>query len=208
MRNTAATSAVPDPFAEIRHEVGNYFHKLYFLAEQLAASGAGPAEPAPDGDELTATLRRLEAFLALAHELSRPLTLSASLMPVGDAVAGLAALARGGDARDVTVTAPADWDGAALAVDTVQLPAAFRALIAAATAAAAVLRFDATPAVRDDRAGVEMLVTPATPPTGDAPADAIVRWAVADRIVASHGGALWAVSGTPPAVALFLPFHP
>jgi hypothetical protein len=191
-------ASVPDPFAEIRHELGNYFHKLYFLAEQHAGTA----------DDLTATLQRLEAFLALALEVARPLALSPVAMSVGDVVAGLAALAREGDGRTVAVTGPAAWDGARVAIDAAQLPAAFRGLVAATVRDGGALALDVAPGARDGRAGVELHLSPAAPPTDDAPADAIVRWAVAARVVASHGGVLRAAPGTPPAVVLFLPFHP
>jgi hypothetical protein len=200
----ARRPAVADPFAEIRHEVGNYLHRLYYLAEELAERGAAARDGAAvrAATALGEAVHGLDDFLALALQLSQPITLELVSMPVAGFVAGVVARIHAvlGSRLSLEATSHA-WDDGTVWVDAVRLPAAVDAA-AASLVADGPVRLEASPAP----AGVEIRLLGAVPPGPDAPADAILRWAVASRIVTLHAGSL-APADDEPAVVLFVPFH-
>jgi hypothetical protein len=191
-----------DPFAEIRHEVGNFLHKLYYLAESIGERGAADGSMARSAQELGDTLRGLDSFLALAVQLCQPVTLERMTLPAAALVAGLVARAHGrlGERLDVRATSET-WGDAVVSIDPVRLPTAFEAAVEIAAGDGS-LSIDATPTA----AGVQIRLLGATPPTQDAPADAILRWSIAERVVALHGAA-FLVDTDARTVTLFVPYH-
>jgi hypothetical protein len=83
--------AVPDGrshvLGEIRHELGNYFHKLYYFADaasEAIARDGGSGHPA---ELLGPTLRGLERFLGAAFGLFAPVALEVLDLTVGELAA-------------------------------------------------------------------------------------------------------------------------
>lgn len=56
---------------EIRHELGNHFHKLYYWADYVQEL-AGSEEAEPLGDPLTGSIQKLESFLNSAMQYLSP----------------------------------------------------------------------------------------------------------------------------------------
>ena len=91
--------------SEMSHELGNYFHKLYYWAELLREQRptGGDAEPA---ELLERTIRDLETFLKTALEFFRPLSITPLAMSVADvATSSRVLLARHAE------PAPLAWEG-------------------------------------------------------------------------------------------------
>ena len=62
--------------AEVRHEVGNYFHKLYYWADFLTESRSGRAGDVTATQMLEETIRSLEQLLQATLEYVRPMAAS------------------------------------------------------------------------------------------------------------------------------------
>jgi hypothetical protein len=73
--------------AEVGHELGNYFHKLYYWAEFLQERRSDQSGDAAAADMLGRTVEKLEGFLKQALECFRPIRLSPVQAPVPDVVA-------------------------------------------------------------------------------------------------------------------------
>lgn len=73
-----ANSHGPDEavLREIRHELGNHFHKLYYWAD-FVQEAAGGEDAEPLGDPLTGAIQKLESFLNRAMQYLTPISLEA-----------------------------------------------------------------------------------------------------------------------------------
>jgi len=71
-----ANSHGPDEavLREIRHELGNHFHKLYYWADFVQES-VGGEDADPLGDPLTGAIQKLESFLNRAMQYLTPISL-------------------------------------------------------------------------------------------------------------------------------------
>jgi hypothetical protein len=195
-------------FSEIRHELGNRFHRLFYFAEDVAERCAG-VDPvaARSAAHLAETLRGLETFLRSAFEFAQPVRIDPLSMGAGELVAALVARAEGlCDGARVTLDAPPCWDGARLHVDPVRFPAAVDVAVEAARGAGDV-RVQARARVRNGRRGLELRLLGAGAGTVVDEAGALVRWASAERVVSEHGGVLAREDGEPPAIVLFVPLQ-
>src|SRR5215831_8684333 len=82
----AVRASEPQPrqerlLSEISHELGNYFHKLYYWAELLREQRPATADAEP-AMLLERTIRDLETFLKSALEFFRPLSVVPSPMSI------------------------------------------------------------------------------------------------------------------------------
>ena len=75
--------------ADVRHEIGNYFHKLYYWADFLAESRTGSAPDVTATQMLEGTIRDLEALLQATLEYVRPMAASPIRMHVREVVDGI-----------------------------------------------------------------------------------------------------------------------
>src|SRR5262245_40958902 len=75
--------------ADIRHELGNFFHKLYYWSEYLREKPARNPEDATAAEMLERTIKNLEEFLKVSLEYFRPTQLSCVRMQVPELVDGL-----------------------------------------------------------------------------------------------------------------------
>lgn len=195
-------------FSEIRHELGNMFHRLFYFAEDVSERCAG-IDPvaARSATHLAETLRGLEEFLRGAFEFAQPLTIDPLPMGAGELVQALVARAEGlCDGRGVALEAPTTWDGARLCVDPVRFPAAVDVAIAAAHGGGP-LAIRAQVVRRAGARGLELRLRGAGAGAETDEAGALVRWASAERVVSEHGGVLAREDGDEPAIVLFVPLQ-
>jgi signal transduction histidine kinase len=180
--------------AEITHELGNFFHKLYYWADYLQEKRAGRSGDATATQMLGRTIQNLEGFLKGVLEYFQPLQIAPSRLGVGELIAGLLGHLR--SRLDGTPLAVAEAAG--LESGTVMVDAARFSHVAQVIArrlgehcgpdSRCEARFECVwrdgPGLRIDLAV-----------HGSNPAAALfhtaatgVEWALAERIVALHGG--------------------
>jgi hypothetical protein len=179
--------------SEISHELGNYFHKLYYWAEVLREPRAAGADP-ETALLLERTVRELETFLKTALEFFRPITIAPMTLPVAD----LAASVRAVLTRHVD-PAPLHWEdrgvtgtSGTVAVDpgrfSFVLDGMVRRLQGTETAGIAAAVAIESP---DGARVVTVTLTASNAGRGPAPTvGATIEWAVIERIVELHGGAV------------------
>lgn len=202
--------------AEVGHELGNFFHKLYYWADYLQERRAGHGGDATATQMLGRTVHNLEDFLRLTLDFFRPITLTPMRLSVTELVAGvLGQLRAQADGLSLTVTDPGSWDGRSVVVDPVRLPPVFLLAmrrLADQAAAGSRLRVSLAAVEREGQAGLEVtfaLTTPGSTTSLFQTAAAGIEWAVAERVVALHGGALTEhdAGQEERGISVFLPFH-
>lgn len=202
-------AAVPDVgrvLAEINHELGNYFHKLYYWADSAGDSApSGGASP----EMLGRTLQGLESFLRAAFGHFQPVELERTCMSVSEVAAAIAQHLRAGEQGDRVDIAPlqlADPERS-LSLDAgrlSQLVGVMAQRVLSRLAGSARLQF-----TTDDRCegGVAFRLTVASAATVPLHgAQAVLAWAKARQLAELHGGRLWEADAPDAyALTLFLP---
>ncbi len=190
-----ASPAVHDRVvADVRHEIGNYFHKLYYWADFLTESRSGRAGDVTATQMLEETIRELEQLLRATLEYVRPLAASPVHMRAREVAEGIVRqLASGLDGRHVATTIddaiPAERE---LLVDPGRLSQLLGWLsqrIAAVTDPSGELDVRVAAEPRGAEAALAVVVT-GTP--GDATHSVLadVEWATAENIARLVGGEL------------------
>ncbi len=183
--------------SDIRHELGNVFHKLYYWSEYLKDKPSDGGTESSATQMLERTIKNLEDFLKVSLDYFHPTHLSLMRMAVPDVVGGLLSVVRNHlNGTPMTVADAGGSDGEAVMVDPSQLSHVL-------AVAAATLGKQAAPdsrlhvaVLRATRGGERWLdVTfELHHPTDSSPlfrtSRASVEWAVAQKIVQLHGGAL------------------
>ena len=216
----AAASLVPiheKVLAEIGHELGNFFHKLYYWSDFLQEKPGRTSAEATATQMLERTIHNLEDFLKASFEYFQPTQLACMRMGAGELVdAVLIQLRAQLNGTPVTIAADGEWRDGGVMVDPSRFSQAFGVAVrhlvdrlgADSALAIAVRR-----ATRDGHAGLEVdfrLSRPneASPllQTGAAG----MAWAVAQKVVMLHGGELLESTIGPEgkSVTLFLPLEP
>jgi hypothetical protein len=196
---------------EIAHELGNFFHKLYYWAEFLQEARADHSADATAAQMLTRTVAGLEEFLKATLEYFRPLKLSPVPMPVVDAVGGMVVQLRAQlHGWPVRLGEAVGLRSRRILVDAARLPAVFlaigRRLTERAPAGSGVhIGIEA----RREEFEIAFRVEGGLGSAGFQTAESCIEWALAERIVALHGGRLDERDGVdgPPVLVLTLPFH-
>jgi signal transduction histidine kinase len=200
--------------AEIAHELGNFFHKLYYWAEFLQEKRTDHSTEGTAVQMLTHTVTNLEEFLKGTLEYFRPLKLSPARMPLADVIAGMVVQLRAQlHGWPVRVTDGGSWERQAVLIDPARLPVVFLAIgrrLAERAPAGSGVHVNV-----DARAGgVEAVfrVEECFGSPGFQTAASCIEWALAERVVTLHGGRLQEREprdGTdgPPVLVLFLPLH-
>src|SRR5262249_39610338 len=75
--------------ADVRHEIGNYFHKLYYWADFLTESRNGRSSDVTAPQMLEETIRNLEELLQATLEYVRPMSASPIRMHAREVVDGV-----------------------------------------------------------------------------------------------------------------------
>ncbi|MCW5891707.1 MAG: HAMP domain-containing histidine kinase [bacterium] len=214
---TAPPAAVQERvLAEVGHELGNFFHKLYYWAEYLQERRAGHGGDTTATQMLGRTVHNLEEFLRTTLDFFRPITLTPMSLSVTELVAGvLGQLRAQADGISLTVTDPGAWEGHTVVVDPVRLPPVFLLAmrrLAEQAAPGSRLRVSLAEVEQGGRIGLEVAFALATPGNTTSlfqTAAAGIEWAVAERVVALHGGALTEhdAGQDERRIVVFLPFH-
>lgn len=213
----AVRGADPSPrqerlLAEISHELGNYFHKLYYWAELLREQRPAGAEQDPEPAALLErTIRDLETFLRTALEFFRPISVVPLVMPVDELTQSLRTLVM----RHVA-PASVHWQleaapaAGGVAVDPGRFSFVVEGMVRRLDAAHAA---DVTGSIRGEGAGKSVCYAftlsgrgaERTPSPG---VSAAIEWAVIERIVELHGGTVeLCAAGAERAVRLRLPIR-
>ena len=200
--------------AEIAHELGNFFHKLYYWSDYLKERPTRKSADATAAQMLERTIKNLEEFLKVSLDYFHPTQLSFMRMPATDVVTGLLAQIQGSvNGTPVTVDDAADWNGEELLIDPGHLSRAFEVALRSLTKQlgnGSTLRVIVERTVRRDCAGLEVgfrldQANEASPLFRTS--EAGVEWALAEKVVALHGGELSeeAPTASEKSLVVFLP---
>jgi signal transduction histidine kinase len=180
--------------ADVRHEIGNYFHKLYYWADFLTESRNGHTGDLTATQMLEETIRGLENLLRATLEYVRPLTAVPVRMQAHEVTEGLVRqLVAGLDGRRVvTVLDDGVPRDRVLLLDPGRLSQLVTALahrLAAATDGGGTLEIRAT---AEGRGSAEVLaIRMSGAPTGLVQSTlAEVEWATAQNVARVVGGEL------------------
>ena len=185
--------------AEITHELGNFFHKLYYWSDYLKEKPARKSSDSTATQMLERTIKNLEDFLKVSLDYFHPTQLSFTRMAVSEFIDGLLLQLRSQlNGTPVTVSDVGAWkiDEAEVAVDLGHLSYAFEVALRHLTKQVGPDSMVAVSIERGARchdAGLEVRfqlrqANEASPLFRTA--EAGVEWAVAQKFVALHGGEL------------------
>jgi len=178
---------------DLSHELGNYFHKLYYWTDCIRSGATDLGTDASPTDALDETMRRLQSFLNLALQYFEPVELAPVDMSVGDVARALESMLRGENPEAlVTLRCAEGVSGALVRIDPPRLSSGLRTvarLLGGGAGSALDAAIDTSKAARDR---IEIVVTASggTPDAAARRAQRVVEWAVAARVLELHGGEL------------------
>jgi hypothetical protein len=204
---------IPDDriLGEISHEMGNYFHKLYYWTEYLRErSGNGPDTDQTAFEMLEGTVERLEHFMRMILEYFAPARLSFTRLRAEDLVGGLRNRLVG---RRLRIDGDSDVRATAVLADAALIGHALRTIFEAAVATL----------IDEDEMTVRLLASERREFHGieiefqagrGAPATKTlargIEIAVAEKFIQMHGGELYEHRGdgsSARALVVFLPIY-
>ncbi len=215
-----APAFVPEKvLAEIAHELGNFFHKLYYWSDYLKEKPARKSADSTAAQMLERTIKNLEDFLKVSLDYFHPTQLSFTRMAVGELLEGLLFQVRAQlNGTPVAVPQGDAWrreDGSVL-VDPGHLSRAFEVAVRHLTKLVGpesniVVGIERS--TRRDCPGLEVgfhLRQPNEASPLFRTAEAGIEWAVAQKVVALHGGELLEQNEGPEekSLVVFLPLCP
>ena len=220
-RAEPATAAVAQEkvLAEIAHELGNFFHKLYYWSDYLKEKPARKSADSTAAQMLERTIKNLEDFLKLSLDYFHPTQLSFTRMGVGELLEGLLVQVRAQlNGTPITVSDNDVWrrENAEVLIDPGHLSRAFEVAVRHLTKQVgpeSSVAIGIERSARRDRAGLEVgfeLRQPNEASPLFRTAEAGIEWAVAQKVMALHGGELLERNEGPEAKSLviFLPLCP
>lgn len=202
---------------DIAHELGNFFHKLYYWSDFIKNDGSGVRAPdSTVGHMLERTIVNLEEFLKVALEYFQPVTLDLADVPANLLLEGflthVGSLANG---NAVEVSREETDEEERVRVDPTRLSQAFRMALRHVhehVKAGGALAVSLGRSARHDRHGLEIRldVVPTTPVSALLRASEVgIEWAVAQKLIELHGGEI--AEDLDPhgrkVVRIFLPLH-
>jgi signal transduction histidine kinase len=182
--------------AEITHELGNFFHKLYYWSDYIKsdAEGAHKADSTA-GHMLERTITNLEDFLKVALEYFYPIKLSFMKVAVDELLDGfMTHLGAHLNGNEVRVFRDEMREPATILVDPARISQAFRIALHQVheeLKSGGALTVSIAKGERREFPGLEMRleVEPKVPLSPLARnAEAGVEWAVARKLIEMHGG--------------------
>ncbi len=202
--------------AEVRHELGNFFHKLYYWVEFMK-EGAVRGVDSTASEMLERTISDFESFLEVTLDYFSPVRLNLLRLPVRQLLESLRGVA-GCDPKAHAEPAiqGAEIDDAAILVDPGHISKAFAITVAGMRgqcADPARLEVSVRAAQREGFPGFEVAISAnhANPsPALLRPPSAGVQWAVARKLFEMHGGEMVEEKegrGQVRAVRVFLPAY-
>jgi len=221
LRAEPASAAVVQEkvLAEIAHELGNFFHKLYYWSDYLKEKPARKSADSTAAQMLERTIKNLEDFLKLSLDYFHPTQLSFTRMGVGELLEGLLVQVRAQlNGTPITVSDNDVWrrEDAEVLIDPGHLSRAFEVAVRHLTKRAgpeSSVAIGIERSARRERAGLEVgfeLRQPNEASPLFRTAEAGIEWAVAQKVMALHGGELLERNEGPEAKSLviFLPLCP
>ena len=214
---SAAAVVQEKVLAEIRHELGNFFHKLYYWSDYLKQKPVQQPADSTATQMLERTIKNLEDFLKASLEYFHPTQLAFTRMAVPDLVEGLLFQARSHlNGTPVTASGPSEWGEAAILVDPSHLSQASAVTVrhlAKQVGPESHVQIDVKRSARRDCLGLEVDFVLATPNEASPlfrTSELGIEWAMAQKIVALHGGELSEITGdgVRKTIVLFLPLSP
>jgi len=193
---------------EISHEMGNYFHKLYYWTEHLKSrAGADPTDVAAT-EMLESTIGRLEHFMRMILEYFAPARLCFNRVEASDLVSGFGSRLPG---RQLRVQVDDSVAGMAVLADASLIGPALRTVFERVTATLIdedEMLVVLSAASRREFAGVEIeFHAGAGAPAGRSLIGGI-EMAVAEKFLQMHGGELFErEAGAPRGIVVFLPIY-
>ncbi|MBY0277122.1 hypothetical protein K2Z84_17450 [Candidatus Binatia bacterium] len=179
---------------DLSHELGNYFHKLYYWTDRIRSGGDDAETEVPPADALDEALHRMQGFLSLALNYFDAGAPNRIAMRGGDVVKALEAMLHGENAgAAVEVDVVPDAQNVALTVDTNRLATGFRTIARLLGAGpGTVLRLEADVAAggAGDVLRLTLSSSGGSPEAAARRAQRVVEWAVAARMLERHGGSL------------------
>lgn len=179
-----------DLLGEIRHELGNYLHKLYYCADAIQEVGAPDVLERSPGAILGETLRSFEGFLRSAFAHFSPVQARLMPMAISEVAAALSLRLKAPPTPHQVGTVMADTP-ATVRVDPGLLSQVAEILahrIAARRGeSGASLHVQTHDAVDTVTFSVSTNAPPVLAPRG---IESVLDWAKARQLVALHGGAL------------------
>jgi hypothetical protein len=201
---------------EISHELGNFFHKLYYWVEYLRDTARASEEETPT-EMLERTIRNLESFLKVSLGYFNPVQLNPMRMAASLVVDGLLFQVRAHlGTTPFDVARENDWGDGSVLVDPGQISQAFEVAVrhlAEQAGPESHVQITFERSTRRDCPGLEVhfhlhRANESSPLFRGA--EAGVEWAMAQRILALHGGELSEQSqpSGEKSMLVFLPLEP
>lgn len=203
--------------ADIAHELGNFFHKLYYWSDFIKTDAeTSKKADSTAGHMLERTIANLEEFLKVALEYFHPITLNFTKVSVGELLDGfMAHLKSHLNGNAVEVRRDQIDPPATILVDPTRISQAFRIALHHVhedLKLGGALTVTLGTAKRRDFDGLEMRLdvepsAPASPLFRGA--EAGVEWAVAQKLIELHGGEIverYEANGRK-VVMIFLPLY-
>jgi hypothetical protein len=183
--------------SDLRHSLGNYFHKLYYWADYLR-SGADDLGPDVSPVEmLDRTLQNLEGFLRIALEYFRAPDLSCVKLTGEELARAVASVLHSAKAEPAEVIALPGVEGWHVAVDPSRFSEALgivaKQIRLATGDETSVLEGSVAPAPSGDGLRLQLRLAEGSAPRSKRELG-VVEWAVAGRLLAAHGGSLESIS--------------
>jgi len=203
--------------AEITHELGNFFHKLYYWSDYIKSDGEGAKKTdSTAGQMLERTIANLEDFLKCALEYFYPIKLNFTKIAVAELLDGfMMHLTAHLNGNEVRVSRDEIGEPATILVDPARISQAFRIALHKVhedLKSGGALTVSMGRGSRREFPGLEMqlAVEPKVPPSPlFRTAEAGVEWAVAQKLIELHGGEIIEQydSNGRKVVSIFLPLY-
>jgi hypothetical protein len=180
--------------ADVRHELGNYFHKLYYWADFLGESRSGRTGDVTATQLLEDTIRDLEDLVRVTLEYVRPLAsipIRLGAREVADGIVRQLETGLGG--RTVAVEDATALEGRAIVVDPGRLSQLLGAIVRRLVQTTDAARPLAVHLATATRGAAEVLAVRICGACGDGPVHstlAEVEWATAENVARVAGGEL------------------
>ncbi len=207
--SAAAVLGLPDDriLGEISHEVGNYFHKLYYWTDYLKAHDEGPAADGTAVEMLESTVERLERFVRMMLEYFAPARMSFNHVAASDIVSGLSDKLPG---RVVRVEGGESWRDKTILADPSLIAHAVRTVfdrIAETLLGDDALVVHVRRSRRREFEGLEIEFRAGSGVGERARLKQGIEMAVAEKFLVMHGGELFERGAPENALVIFLPLY-
>lgn len=207
-QRSEAPLGLPDDriLGEISHEVGNYFHKLYYWTDYLKSHGEGHGDAAAV-EILEETIGRLERFMRMMLEYLAPAKISFNRIDAGELVAGLKTKLPG---RDVQVRGVDEWRRFKVLADPSLMAHALGTVfdrVAGTLIDEDALIVEVERARRREFQGIQIAFEAGAGVNGHERLKKGIEMAVAEKFLLMHGGELFERAEPTRALVIFLPVY-